>query len=171
VQDDVAIVLALAAFRRQPPAFAHHDQQVVHRAGLQFLGQVGLVGIDDVAHVIDHADVALRLDRAGLAVPRDRIGADRLFLAPQHDIARAVTTSESFAYSTLSAANWTGCHHPRSAAGVADGAGAGGEAGMAVCASAGQAVPHQAQRQAARQLAENGISATPAVMRRGRKRR
>ena len=87
VQGKVAIGIARALARGQSPAFAQHHQQILHGAGLQLVGQLHLVGVEHVAAFIDRADIAGRLDLAGLAIPRHGIGAHGLFIASQHDTA------------------------------------------------------------------------------------
>jgi hypothetical protein len=87
VEQDVAVLDPPARFRRQPPALAQRQQHVLHRAGAELVVELEPLGEQLVAVLVDEADVAGGDDRARLAVPGHRVGADRLARAAQHDIA------------------------------------------------------------------------------------
>ena len=88
MEQDSAVLHQLTLVGRQPPAFAQRQQHIVHRPGLQLVGQFDPVGEDLIAIGIDQPDIALSLNDAGLAVPRDLVSSDRLITPAQHDIAK-----------------------------------------------------------------------------------
>jgi len=87
LEHDVAVGDPLALVGGQSSALAHDQEQVFHHAGLQLVGQLDAFGVELVAVLIDHADIAATHDLAGLAVPRHLVGADGLPVLAQHDIA------------------------------------------------------------------------------------
>ena len=86
-QLDVAGVIATSFDRRQTAAFAEREQQVLHRAGFELVGQLEPVGEQLVAVLVDETDVAGGDDLAARPVPADRVGADRLVLRAQDHVA------------------------------------------------------------------------------------
>ena len=66
---DRAVFVALCRTGCQPSPSAQREQQLIHCAGFEFVGELNLFGEDLVAVSIDKADIALRYYGACCAVP------------------------------------------------------------------------------------------------------
>ena len=87
VQFHAAIVQPPPLNGRQPTAFTESEEEVLHRSGAQFVRQLDGIGKQLVAVLVHQPDIALRLDYATGAIPRDLVRAHGLVAALQQDIA------------------------------------------------------------------------------------
>ena len=83
-----AIIPARTGLCSKPAALAKSQQQVLHSARLKLVIELQTVGEQLIAIVVHKTHAAHRVDCAGLAVPYDRVGAQRSVAAADHDIAR-----------------------------------------------------------------------------------
>ena len=74
--------------RRDAPAAFQHHQQIVDHPVAQRIGQRDPLADQFVALGIDHHDIALGLDLAGLAVPGDPVGGEIIAVAVHPHLAR-----------------------------------------------------------------------------------
>ena len=87
LQLDRAVRCARSGLRREPSPLAQRQQEVLHRARFEFVGQRHAVGKQLVAVLVHEADAPIGEDFAAIAVPGHAIRPHRAIAAAQDNIA------------------------------------------------------------------------------------